>query len=77
MTKLEYYLILIAARITGDLITSYLRRLRKWWKMRKIIKTFGLNKDNVDLFFCEMDKVFKKCHAEEFRKKWEEEHKDR
>lgn len=69
MTKLEYYLILIAAQITGDLLTSYLRRVRKWWKMRKIIKTFGLNKDNVDLFFCEMDKVFKKCHEEEFRKK--------
>jgi len=35
MTKLEYYLILIAARITGDLLTGCLRRLKEKWQERK------------------------------------------
>ena len=35
MTKLEYYLILIAARITGDLLTGCLRRLKEKYQEKK------------------------------------------
>ena len=69
MTKLEYYLILIAARITGDFITSCLRRLRIWWKGKKAVEFIELNKDTIDLFFYEKDKEFKEWYEKEFGKK--------